>query len=101
MQSAPRGGLMAEVVGSQLPRWSEFVDLLKPAGELINDTFFPDSEQLRAELYRQLAMNLSLGYFLYFHSVAQDPDTTPFLHSVFMLQRIPEDTYLNARRRAT
>jgi hypothetical protein len=92
---------MAEVVESQMPQWSEFVDLLKPAGELINDTFFPDSEQLRAELYRQLAMNLSLGYFLYFQSDADHPDWTPFLNSVFMLQPNPDDTYFNAHLSAT
>ena len=51
---ATGGDTVAEVVESQMPQWSEFVDLLKPAGELINDTFFPDSEQLRAQLYRQL-----------------------------------------------
>jgi hypothetical protein len=76
--------------------WSEFVDLLKPAGELINDTFFPDSEQLRAQLYRQLVMNLSLGYFLDFQTDTDHPDWTPFLNSVFMLQPNPDDIYFNA-----
>jgi hypothetical protein len=72
---------MAEVVDSRMPQWSEFVDLLKPAGELISDTFLPDSEQLRAQLYQQLVMNLSLGYFLYFQSDTDHPDWTPFLNS--------------------
>ena len=30
--------------------WSEYVDLLKPAGELVERTIDPRSEQLRAEL---------------------------------------------------
>ncbi|HLZ96669.1 MAG TPA: DUF1214 domain-containing protein [Steroidobacteraceae bacterium] len=87
---------MAEAVERQIPQWSEFVDLLKPAGELINETFFPASGQLRAELYRQLTMNLSLGYFLYFQTDLDHPDWTPFLNSVFMLQPNPDDTYFNA-----
>jgi hypothetical protein len=61
---------VAEVVASQMPQWSELVDLLKPAGELIKDTFFPDSEQLRAKLYRQLAMNLSVGYSFTFSPIS-------------------------------
>src|SRR5260370_11187275 len=84
-----------------MPQWSEFVDLLKPGGELIEDTFFPHSEQVRAELYRQLAMNLSVGYFLYFQSDVDHPDWTPFMNSVFMLQPNPDDTYFNAHLSAT
>jgi hypothetical protein len=76
--------------------WAEYLDLLKPAGELLQLTVDPHSEQLRAELYRQLLMNLSLGYFLYFQSDADHPDWTPFLNSVFLLQPNPDDTYLLA-----
>lgn len=36
---------------------ADYVDLLKPAGDLISQTFYPDSEQLRAGLYRQLLMS--------------------------------------------
>ncbi|MGA8705571.1 MAG: DUF1214 domain-containing protein [Steroidobacteraceae bacterium] len=80
----------------QLASWAEYIDLLKPGGELIQETFFPQSEQLRAELYRQLLMNVALGYFLYFQSDAEHPDWAPFLNSVFMLQPNPDDTYFNA-----
>lgn len=81
---------------AKLMPWSEYVDLLKPAGELNNLTFDPQNEHLRAELYRQLVMNISLGYFMYFQSDANHPDWAPFLNSVFMLQPNPDDTYFNA-----
>jgi hypothetical protein len=73
--------------------WSDYVELLKPAGDLVGLTFDPASEQLRAELYRQFLMNLSLGYFLYFQSDADHPDWAPFLNSVYLLQPNPDDTY--------
>jgi hypothetical protein len=85
----------------KLAPWSEYVDLLKPGGELIRDTFFPQSELLRGELYRQLVMNVALGYFIYFQSDADHPDWAPFLNSVFMLQPNPDDTYFNAHLNAT
>jgi hypothetical protein len=80
----------------RLADWSEYVELLKPAGALNELTFSPESDQLRAELYRQLVMNLALGYFVYFQSDAAHPDWAPFLNSVFMLQPNPDDTYFNA-----
>jgi len=83
-------------VTARLPSWSEFLELLKPAEALVGLTFDPQSEQLRAELYRQLLMNLSLGYFLYFQADADHPDWAPFLNSVFLLQPNPDDTYLLA-----
>lgn len=83
-------------MSDRLLPWSRYVDLLKPAEGLIDLTFEPGNEQLRAELYRQFLMNLSLGYFLYFQSDADHPDWAPFLNSVFLLQPNPDDTYLLA-----
>ena len=80
----------------KLADWAEYVDLLKPAGKLNALTFDPASDQLRAEVYRQLVMNVSLAYFMYFQSDADHPDWTPFLNSVFMLQPNPDDTYFHA-----
>lgn len=80
-------------MNSPLLRWSEYVDLLKPAEDLIHLTFEPQNEQLRADLCRQLLMNLSQGYFLYFQSDAGHPDWAPFLNSVYRLQPNPDDTY--------
>jgi Protein of unknown function (DUF1214) len=76
--------------------WDEYVDLLRACGELNALTLAPASDQLRAELYRQFAMNIALGYFMYFQSDASHPDWTPFLNSVFLLQPNPDDTYFHA-----
>jgi hypothetical protein len=43
---------------------NQYVDMLKPAGDLINETWTPNTDKAQAELCRQLAMNLSRGYFL-------------------------------------
>ena len=67
-------------MSERLAPWSEYVDLLKPAGELRSLLLDPESEQLRAELYRQLLMNLSSGYFLYVQSSPEHPDWAPFLN---------------------
>lgn len=83
-------------MSERLAPWSEYVDLLKPAGELRELLLDPKSRQLHAALYRQLAMNVSLGYFLYFQSSPEHPDWAPFLNSVFLLQPNPDDTYLLA-----
>jgi len=79
-----------------LSSWAGYLDLLKPAETVLRLTVDPKSEQLRAELYRQLLMNLSLGYFLFFQSDADHPDWAPFLNSVFLLQPNPDDAYLLA-----
>lgn len=87
-------------MSERLAPWAEYVELLKPAGELRQLLLDPASEQLRAELYRQFLMNLSLGYFIYFQSSPEHPDWAPFLNSVFLLQPNPDDTYLLAPVRA-
>lgn len=68
-------------MSERLAPWAEYVELLKPAGELRQLLLDPASEQLRAELYRQFLMNLSLGYFIYFQSSPEHPDWAPFLNS--------------------
>lgn len=78
---------------SGLKTWSEYVDLLKPAGDLIDISWAPKSEQVRAELYRQLVMNISQAYFWYFQSDPDHPDWLPFENSVFMLQPNPDGIY--------
>lgn len=80
-----------------LPQWNEYLKLLEPVGALPQRTWQPDSEQLRAEVYRQVLMNLSLGYFMYFQADPDHPDFAPFLNSVYLLQPNPDDTYFYAR----
>ena len=82
--------------GGGIAPWTEYVNLLAASGELNALTPDPGNDQLRAELYRQLAMNVSLAYFMYFQSDAATPDWNPFLNSVFMLQPNPDDVYVNA-----
>lgn len=79
-----------------LQSWADYVDLLKPAEKLLELTVDPRSEQIRADLYRQFAMNLSMGYFLYFQSTPDHPEWAPFLNSIYRLQPNPDDTYLYA-----
>src|SRR5690349_1281931 len=73
--------------------WNEYVDLLKPAGELIAKTWAPDNKQVQADLCRQLAMNISQGYFLLCQATPEHPDWSPFENSVFMLQPNPDAVY--------
>ena len=73
--------------------WNQYVDLLKPAGELIAKTWAPHSEKAQAELCRQFTMNIAQGYFLYFQSDADHPDWAPFENSVFLLQPNPDAVY--------
>ena len=80
-----------------LPAWNDYLNLLAPAGDLTRLLEHPDDEQARAELYRQLQMNLSLGYFMYFGATPEHPDWMPFLNSVFMLQPNPDDAYFFAK----
>ena len=76
--------------------WADYVDLLKPAEQLLAKTLAPHSAQQRAELWKQFAMNLSQGYFLLFQSDPDHPDWSPFENSVFMLQPNPDGVYFYA-----
>jgi len=76
--------------------WSADLDFLKEAAGLHRQSWLPDDPQVAAEIRRQLLMNLSLAYFVYFQSDADHPDFSPFLNSVFLLQPNPDDTYFLA-----
>lgn len=78
------------------PLWDECLDLLRQAHGLPDMTWAPQDGQLRADVYRQVLMNLALGYFLYFQADADHPEFAPFLNSVFLLQPNPDDTYFYA-----
>ena len=78
---------------SRLAPWSTYVDLMKSAADLEKELWLPNDETLRAALYRQFAMNLSQGYFLYFQSTPDHPDWMPFEHSVFLAQPNPDAVY--------
>lgn len=79
-----------------LSQWDEYLDLMRPAARLIEESWASQDERIRADLYRQLMMDLSLGYLVYFQGDPDHPDFTPFLNSAFLLQPNPDDTYYYA-----
>src|SRR5258708_7885893 len=76
-----------------LRSWSDYVDLLKAAGANADLTWFPKDDQVRAELYRQLVMNVAQAYIWYFQSTPEHPDWMPFENSIFLLQPNPDAIY--------
>lgn len=76
--------------------WPEYVDLLKPAAELLEKTGAPQDDALRAQLWRQFVMNLSQGYFLNFQSTPEHPEFSPFENSAFLAQPNPDGVYYYA-----
>ncbi|MFV0646016.1 MAG: DUF1214 domain-containing protein [Sphingomonadaceae bacterium] len=73
--------------------WDDYIDLLKGHEAILDQAVAPKDEQLRADLLRQFAMNLSQGYFLLFHADPDYPEFVPFENSVFLLQPNPDAVY--------
>ena len=61
--------------------------------ELAN-TWRPDDPAYRADVYRQIMMQFSYGYFAFFHADPEHPDWAPLWNPVFTLQPNPDDIYL-------
>lgn len=76
--------------------WPHYVDLLKGAEQLLDRTPFPGDDRLKAQLWKQFAMNLSQGYFLLFQSTPDHPEFAPFENSVFLAQPNPDAVYYYA-----
>jgi hypothetical protein len=87
---------------SKLKDWDYYLDLLRPAGNLLRQTWKPDDPAYRADLYRQMVMSVAYAYFQYFQSNDEHPEFMPLWNSVFLLQPNPDDVYyyapLDARR---
>ena len=79
---------------TELQSWNHYLDAMRSAGDLQARTWRPENERYRADLYRQLMLNISYAYFLYFQSNEVNPDFMPLWNSVFMLQPNPDDVYL-------
>lgn len=77
--------------------WNELVELLKGHEAILHQGAAPVDEQLRADLLRQFAMNLSQGYFLHFVADPDYPEFVPFENSAFLLQPNPDAVYHYAR----
>ncbi|GGC15955.1 hypothetical protein GCM10011494_38570 [Novosphingobium endophyticum] len=67
---------------------------LRDAVAELANTWKPDDLAYRAELYRQAMMNLSYGYFAWFHATPEHPDWAPLWNPVYTLQPNPDDIYL-------
>ena len=83
-------------MNTRLLSWDQYLDLLRPAGNLLKLTWRPDDPEYRADLYRQLVMSIGYAYFQYFQSDAAHPDFMPLWNSVFLLQPNPDDVYYYA-----
>jgi hypothetical protein len=70
---------------------------LKPLEEAVaelSNTWRPNDPRYRADVYRQIMMQLSYGYFAFFHADPAHPDWAPLWNPVYTLQPNPDDIYL-------
>jgi len=67
---------------------------LDDAVQALELTWRPGDPHYRADLYRQIMMNLSYSYFAYFHADAEHPDWAPLWNPVYTCQPNPDDIYL-------
>jgi hypothetical protein len=74
---------------------------LELAVQELSQTWKPDDPRYRADVYRQIMMNLSYAYFVFFHADPEHPDWTPFENPVFLQQPNPDTLYLTAPMRGT
>jgi hypothetical protein len=70
-------------------------DLDKAVAELAK-TWKPDDPNYRADVYRQIMMNLSYSYFAFFHADPEHPDWSPLWNPVYLQQPNPDTLYLYA-----
>jgi hypothetical protein len=76
---------------------SPLLQYLRPLEEAVKEianTWRPEDPQYRADVYRQIMMQLSYGYFAFFHADPEHPDWAPLWNPVYTLQPNPDDIYL-------
>jgi hypothetical protein len=73
---------------------SAYLQPLEDAVKEIANTWRPDDPEYRADVYRQIMMQLSYGYFAFFHADPEHPDWAPLWNPVYTLQPNPDDIYL-------
>lgn len=73
--------------------WADFLETLEPCEALISESWMAEDPQFQVEYRRQLATNLSIGYFLYFQADPDHPDWTPLFNQAHTAQPNPDDTY--------
>lgn len=80
-------------------RLEGLLDYLKPLEEAvaeIRNTWKPDDPLYKADIYRQVMMNLSYSYFALFHADPEHPDWAPLWNPVYLQQPNPDTIYLYA-----
>jgi hypothetical protein len=84
----PSGGLAPSILS--------YLGDLDLAVKELSKTWKPDDPRYRADVYRQIMMNLSYAYFVMFHADPEHPDWTPFENPVFLQQPNPDTLYVTA-----
>jgi hypothetical protein len=82
---------------TELTARAPILDHLKPLEDAVAEianTWRPDDPEYRADVYRQIMMQFSYGYFAFFHADAEHPDWAPLWNPVYTLQPNPDDNYL-------
>ena len=72
----------------------QYLQPLEEAVDEIANTWRPDDPEYRADVYRQIMMQFSYGYFAFFHADPEHPDWAPLWNPVYTLQPNPDDIYL-------
>jgi hypothetical protein len=78
------------------PAILDYLGDLETAVAQLANTWKPDDPNYRADVYRQIMMNLSYAYFVYFHADPEHPDWVPMFNPVFMQQPNPDTLYVYA-----
>ena len=74
----------------------DYLAPLQNAVDEIANTWRPDDPSYRIDVYRQIMMQLSSGYFSFFHADAAHPDWAPLWNPVYTLQPNPDDIYIQS-----
>ena len=72
----------------------DYLGELEAAVDEIANTWRPNDPEYRADVYRQIMMQFSYGYFAFFHADPEHPDWAPLWNPVYTLQPNPDDIYL-------
>ncbi len=73
---------------------TDHLNHLEDAVAELNNTWRPEDENYRADVYRQAMCSLSYSYFAFFHATPEHPDWAPLWNPVYTLQPNPDDIYL-------
>lgn len=81
-------------MASEIGPLFDYLGELEAAVYEIANTWRPNDPEYRADVYRQIMMQFSYGYFAFFHADAEHPDWAPLWNPVYTLQPNPDDIYL-------